>query len=217
MRKEPPCRKHSLPLKTWLKPPTRLPKLGANRPSSMSKLALVLVPTPRSNAIWTRGSSRRAAQPSAAVSMPPEIEARAQEALRTLWTAASGLAQQETQSVKEQAHAEVTQARQELSEALGEITRLEQAEADLTRRLDEERAKAHELELANASLKTQAERATRLETELETLRREAFGASDLRIALAELQKQVTALAGASQPTLLQAESKGKATRKQSSS
>ena len=160
---------------------------------------------------------QRAAQPSAAVSMPPEIEARAQEALRTLWTAASGLAQQETQSVKEQAHAEVTQARQELSEALGEITRLEQAEADLTRRLDEERAKAHELELANASLKTQAERATRLETELETLRREAFGASDLRIALAELQKQVTALAGASQPTLLQAESKGKATRKQSSS
>ncbi len=145
--------------------------------------------------LWQERRAVSASMPS----VPPELEAQGDEWLRSLWAKASALAGRDAQAIRDQARDEVGQIRSELSEATAEVQRLEQMEISLNEALEKAEASMRVLELRNAALETQAKRVTVLENELESMRQEAIGATDVRTMLAELQSQVAKLS-AQRPT-----------------
>jgi hypothetical protein len=148
----------------------------------------------------------QAAKPAVAVEIPTEILGKAEIGLRSLWLAALALAHQEAQKATGQALAETQIARRELTEALTELARVEQVEAEYAQALDDERAQRRELELRIAALEVEVRHAALLQTELETVRaelgrarqesavlREQTSTGSLHASLADLQEQVAGL------------------------
>lgn len=143
----------------------------------------------------------------APVEIPSIVSERAQTLVQTLWTSANQLAQQESQKVKEEALADVSAARKELSDALNELQRLERVEVEQNHALEEKTHHIRELELNVATLEVAAKRVAELQSELDTLRasfaraeqearslrEQAEKANAVQSSLTELQTKVEAL------------------------
>lgn len=121
-----------------------------------------------------------------ALPVPPEVQTKGQEFVRSLWTLATLEAQAEVQQAKDAARAEVGALSAELSEARSVIERLEELEESQTETIDKQAAKLREVELALAEAQTQARRVTDLERSLVELR------SERELALAALRAELDA-------------------------
>lgn len=103
---------------------------------------------------------------------PPEVLKKGQEFAQHVWALASTEAQKEAKKAKDEAHAEVSAIRAELSQASAEITRLERLEAVQAETIDQHQARLRELELAMTEAQTQARRVPELEKSLAEIRLE---------------------------------------------
>jgi hypothetical protein len=112
------------------------------------------------------------ADASAAPPLPPEIEAKANDFTRLLWIGATAIAAEQTASARARADAEIAAMRQDLSDARGEIARLEAAEAEQSEQLGAAEARLRETELRLAEANTRAGRLAETENDLKALRNE---------------------------------------------
>jgi len=112
----------------------------------------------------------------AAPDTPAEVQSKGQDFARSVWVLASREARRETQLAKDQAHAEVTAVRAELSQATLEISRLESADAEQIATIEQQQDKLRAAELALAEAQTQARRVAELENALVGLRTELAAA-----------------------------------------
>jgi DNA repair exonuclease SbcCD ATPase subunit len=115
------------------------------------------------------------ANASAAPPLPPEIEAKAKDFTRHLWIGANAIAEEQTASARARADAEIAAMRQDLSDARGEIARLEAAEAEQSEQLGAAEARLRETELRLAEANTRAGRLAETENDLKALRNELAG------------------------------------------
>lgn len=104
--------------------------------------------------------------------VPPEVQTKGQEFVRSLWTIATLEAQAEIQQAKEAARVEVGALSSELAEARSVIEGLEERDESQTETIDKQEAKLREVELALAQAQTQALRVADLERSLAELRTE---------------------------------------------
>jgi chromosome segregation ATPase len=98
--------------------------------------------------------------------LPMEIDTKGREWIRALWALASQLAQRQAQSIRDEAAAAVAKIRLELSEALSEVSRLEQQDSDKAATLVQIQEQLRASELALIEAKTQAQRLPQLESAL---------------------------------------------------
>ena len=145
--------------------------------------------------------------------VPGEISQKSEELVRTIWAFATQLAQREVAAIKEEALAKSSQAQEELSNALHELQRLEQLEAEQKQALEEKSAQIRELELKVAAMAVETKRALGLQTELDivraslaradqeavSLRQQAEKGNAVQSMLTELQTKVEELIAAQKP------------------
>lgn len=118
--------------------------------------------------------------------VPPEVQTKGQEFVRSLWTLATLEAQAEVQQAKEAARVEVGALGAELAEARSVIERLEEREESQAQAIEKQAAKLREVELALTEAQTQALRVADLEKSLAELRTER------ELALAALRAELDA-------------------------
>lgn len=126
---------------------------------------------------------RRGKGAEAAVEVPDALLARGADLVRAIFVEVAQQARVESEAVRKDAEARVTEVRAELSEATEEIARLEAQETSRTAELSSLRDEHKALELQAAGLKERADQAARLELELR----------DARAALAKSEQQVADL------------------------
>jgi chromosome segregation ATPase len=157
--------------------------------------------------VWKQMMEQAAA---VAPDTPAEVQARGQEFTRAVWILASREAQRQTQQAKDEAHAEVSAVRAELTQATSEIARLEGVEAEQCAAIEQHQTRLRESELALAQAQTQARRVSELEETLVELRselsatrsettRKAVEAGKLSGEVETLRTQVRELMSAIQP------------------
>lgn len=112
---------------------------------------------------WAELRAKAAAN---ATAVPVELLGKAQEFGRSLWAVAVAQAQLDAQRVKDIAEAEVAGLKKELSEASGEIVRLEDVEAKLTGELGCSKEQLRSVELALREAQTTASQVPKLEQAL---------------------------------------------------
>lgn len=116
---------------------------------------------------WRRA---RAELANAAPETPPEIQAKANEFTRTLWTFATREANRLWQSERDEAMATIALIRSDFAEATTEIGRLEAAEAALVTTSERQTLQVRELELELVQAKAEARRVEELEQSLAAVR-----------------------------------------------
>ncbi len=112
---------------------------------------------------WAELRAKAAAN---ATAVPVELLGKAQEFGRSLWAMAVAQAQLDAQRVKDIAEAEVAGLKKELSEASGEIVRLEDVETKLTGELGCSKEQLRSVELALREAQTTASQVPKLEQAL---------------------------------------------------
>ncbi len=113
---------------------------------------------------------QRSASSEAAASLPTDVIAKGQELVRAIWMSASQSARREAKEIADKAVQDAASMRDELSQAMNEITRLERIEAQLTGLVEQQQVRLRDVELALAESNVQAARAGKLESTLTHLR-----------------------------------------------
>lgn len=126
---------------------------------------------------------RRGKGAEAVIEVPDALLARGADLVRRIFVEVAQQARVESEAVRKDAEARVTEVRAELSEATEEIARLEAQDLARTAELSSLRDEHKALELQAAGLKERAALAARLESELR----------DARAALAKSEQQVADL------------------------
>ncbi|PKO32781.1 MAG: DNA-binding protein [Betaproteobacteria bacterium HGW-Betaproteobacteria-9] len=126
---------------------------------------------------------RRGKGAEAVIEVPDALLARGADLVRGIFAEVAQQARVESEAVRKDAEARVTEVRAELSEATEEIARLEAQDLAKAAELSSLRDEHKTLELLAAGLKERAALAARLESELR----------DARAALAKSEQQVTDL------------------------
>lgn len=114
----------------------------------------------------------RAQMDAGVTATPAAIQAKGLEFAQVVWAAATREAQREAQAIKEEARAEVTAVRADLTGANTEIARLEAVEAAQLATLEAQQARLREMDLLLADAQAQARRVPELEQMLLQQRQE---------------------------------------------
>ena len=116
--------------------------------------------------------SNRSIGDMASIDLPPEVEAKGKEFVLATWTLAKQISNKEAQAAKDVAASDVAAVRLEIAQALQEIARLEESEAQRIEAHARQEKLLREIEIALADSQAQARRSIELGNQVKELQKE---------------------------------------------